>query len=76
MSVWFGLIAPAKTPPDAVVQLGQWFTAAMQVPRSSRSSRPSRSIRWGTCGAGFAAHIRKQLEENARIVREANIKGE
>jgi hypothetical protein len=30
----------------------------------------------GTCGAGFAAHIRKQLEENARIVREANIKGE
>ena len=32
--------------------------------------------RVATCGAGFGAHIRKQLEENARMVREANIRGE
>jgi len=32
MSVWFGLIAPAKTPPTQLCSSASWFTAAMQVP--------------------------------------------
>jgi len=76
MSVWFGLVAPAKTPPEAVAQLGEWFTAAMNVPEVKQRLAVLTLYPVGTCGAGFAAHIRKQLEENARIVREANIKGE
>jgi tripartite-type tricarboxylate transporter receptor subunit TctC len=76
MSVWFGLVAPAKTPPEALAQLGEWFTAAMQVPEIKQKLAVLTLYPVGTCGAGFAAHIRKQLEENARIVREANNKGE
>jgi tripartite-type tricarboxylate transporter receptor subunit TctC len=76
MSVWFGLVAPAKTPPEAVAQLGDWFTAAMQVPEIKQKLAVLTLYPVGTCGAGFGAHIRKQLEENARIVRQANIKAE
>jgi tripartite-type tricarboxylate transporter receptor subunit TctC len=76
MSVWFGLVAPAKTPPDALAQLADWFTAAMNVPEVKQRLAVLTLYPVGTCGAGFAAHIRKQLEENARIVREANIKPE
>ncbi len=76
MSVWFGLVAPARTPPEATAQLAQWFTAAMQVPEIKPKLATLTLYPVGTCGAGFAAHIRKQLDENARIVREANIKGE
>jgi hypothetical protein len=30
----------------------------------------------GTCGADFAAYLRKQLDEYARVIREADIKAE
>jgi hypothetical protein len=30
----------------------------------------------GRCGADFGAHIRKQLGEYSRVVRESNIKAE
>jgi coenzyme F420-reducing hydrogenase delta subunit len=30
----------------------------------------------GTCGADFAAHLRKQYDEYVRVIRELNIKGE
>ena len=30
--IWFGLVAPAKTPADAISQLAAWFTAALQDP--------------------------------------------
>jgi tripartite-type tricarboxylate transporter receptor subunit TctC len=76
MSVWFGLVAPGKTPSDKVAELGQWFIAAMQEPEIKNRLAGLMLFPVGTCGAGFTAHIRKQLEENARIIREANIKAE
>jgi tripartite-type tricarboxylate transporter receptor subunit TctC len=48
----------------------------MQVPEIKQKLAVLTLYPVGTCGAGFGAHIRKQLEENARIVREANIKAE
>jgi len=74
--VKFGLVAPGKTPSDKVAELGQWFTAAMQEPEIKNRLAGLMLFPVGTCGAGFTAHIRKQLEENARIIREANIKAE
>jgi len=76
MSVWFGLVTPAKTPGDLVTQLGEWFTAAMQVPEIKSKLAGLMLFPVGTCGEGFAAHLRKQIEENGRIIREANIKAE
>ena len=35
--IWFGLVAPAKTPGEAISQLAAWFTAALKDPEVRRS---------------------------------------
>ena len=32
VDLWFGLVAPAKTPKETISQLAGWFTAALQAP--------------------------------------------
>jgi len=76
VEVWFGVVAPAKTPKDAVAQLSGWFTAAMQAPDVKPKLLNLGLYPVGMCGADFGAHIRSQYEEYGRIIREANIKAE
>jgi tripartite-type tricarboxylate transporter receptor subunit TctC len=76
--VWFGLIAPAKTTKDVTAQLASWFIAAMQAPEVkpkliALGLYPD-SI--GIRGDAFGAHMRQQFEDYARVIRDANIKGE
>jgi tripartite-type tricarboxylate transporter receptor subunit TctC len=37
--IWFGVIAPAKTPKQAILQLSEWFSAAMRISEVRESSR-------------------------------------
>ena len=76
MNVWFGLVTPGKTPRDKVTELGEWFAAAMQVPEIKEKLGGLMLFPVGACGEGFAAHLRTQIEENARIIKEANITAE
>jgi tripartite-type tricarboxylate transporter receptor subunit TctC len=76
VEVWFGVVAPAKTPKEAVTQLSGWFTAAMQAPDVKPKLLNLGLYPVGLCGADFGAHIRSQYEEYGRIIREANIKAE
>jgi tripartite-type tricarboxylate transporter receptor subunit TctC len=76
VEVWFGLLAPAKTPKDAVAQLSGWFTAAMQAPDVKPKLINLGLYPVGMCGAEFGTHIRKQFDEYGDIIRAANIKGE
>jgi tripartite-type tricarboxylate transporter receptor subunit TctC len=76
VEVWFGILAPAKTPKTDVAQLGQWFTAAMQAADVKPKLIGLGLYPVGTCGDAYAAHIRKQFDEYARVIKEANIKGE
>ena len=76
VEVWFGVLAPAKTPKDAVAQLSGWFTAAMQAPEVKPKLLNLGLYPVGLCGAEFGAHIRKQYDEYGRVIRAANIKGE
>jgi len=71
-----GLIAPAKTPKDTVSQIGAMFTAAMQPPDIKAKLAALGLFPNGTCGADFAAILRKDYEEYGRVIREANIKME
>src|SRR5262245_33135447 len=32
VDIWYGLVAPARTPKESISQLGDWFTAAMHIP--------------------------------------------
>jgi len=74
--VWFGLVAPANTPKETVARLASWFTAAMQAPDVNAKLVALKLYPVGTCGADFAAHLRRQYDEYARVIRELNIKGE
>jgi tripartite-type tricarboxylate transporter receptor subunit TctC len=74
--VWFGLVAPAKTPADTISQLSSWFVSALQTDAVKQKLQPQEMYPVGTCGADFAAYLRKQFDEYARVIREADIKAE
>jgi tripartite-type tricarboxylate transporter receptor subunit TctC len=76
VEVWFGVLAPAKTPKQSAAELATWFTAAMQAPDVKPKLLNLGLYPVGICGDDFAAHIRKQGDEYGHIIREANIKAE
>jgi tripartite-type tricarboxylate transporter receptor subunit TctC len=73
---WWGLFAPAKTPKETVSQYADWFTAAMRAPEVKTKLNAQGFIPVGSCGADFAALLRKQYDHYGRVIREANIKAE
>ena len=74
--VWFGVVAPARTPQPALSQLAAWFSAAVLAPEVKPKLATQELYPVGSCGAPFAAHLRKEHEKYGRIVREANIKAQ
>jgi tripartite-type tricarboxylate transporter receptor subunit TctC len=76
LDFWIGVVAPAKTPKEAISLLVHWFQMALQAPETKSKLLAQALYPVGRCGADFAAHIRKQYTEYGRIIREANIKAE
>jgi tripartite-type tricarboxylate transporter receptor subunit TctC len=76
VDLWWGLLAPMKTPKERVSQLAGWFAAAMQVPEVRAQLVAQGLYPVGVCGVDFAAFIRKQYDDYGRVIREANIKAE
>ena len=74
--VWFGLVAPAKTPAETIAQLSGWFGFALETAAVKEKLRLQEMYPAGTCGASFAAHLRDQFDAYARVIREADIKAE
>jgi|SRR5215470_563149 len=74
VTAWFGTFAPAKTPKDRITQLAGWFTAAMQVPEVKAKLDAQGLVPGGLCGTDFATYLRSQVDDYARIIREAYIK--
>jgi tripartite-type tricarboxylate transporter receptor subunit TctC len=75
-TVWFGLVAPARTPNEVILQLAGMLKAALQAPDVKSKLVIQGLYPVGACGAEYGAHIRKQYDIYGRIIREANIKGE
>ena len=71
--IFYGVVAPAKTPPDALAQLSGWFSGALKAPDMKPKLAQQGLFPVGTCGAEFGAYLRRQGEEYSRIIREANI---
>jgi tripartite-type tricarboxylate transporter receptor subunit TctC len=76
MGTWFGLLAPAGTPPEIVNRLNAATVKVVAMPdfreRISSQGLDPRS----STPAEFSAHIKAELAKFARIVREAGIKPE
>lgn len=76
VEAWYGLVAPAKTPKDKVAEMSGWCAAAMKAPELGPKWAAQGLTPVGSTSEQFAAHLRKQSEDYARVIREANIKGE
>ena len=76
INMWYGVVAPAKTPAERISQLASWFATAMKVPEVKAKFALQGLYPVGICGADFGALIRKQYDEYGRVIREANIKAE
>jgi tripartite-type tricarboxylate transporter receptor subunit TctC len=74
--VWLGLVAPSKTPQDRISQIAAWLTAALAVPEVKPKLAVQGIFPKPICGAEYGAHLRKQFDEYARVIRDADIKGE
>ena len=74
--VWYGLFAPAHTPAPAVAQFTDWFKAALRVPEVEQKLVGLGLLPNATCGAEFAAFVRKQYDDYGAVIRAANIKAE
>ena len=74
--VWFGLVAPAKTPKETVAQLIDWFRTAVLAPDVKAKLTAQALYPNPKCGADFEAHLRRQSELFTRLIRELNIKTE
>jgi tripartite-type tricarboxylate transporter receptor subunit TctC len=74
--VWFGLVAPAKTPRETIAQLIEWFSAALFAPEVKAKLTAQALYPNPKCGAEFEAHIARQSDLYGRLIRELNIKAE
>lgn len=71
---FFGLVAPARTPSEALSELGAAAREALGAPEVRAKLIAQGLYPAADCGDAFAAFLRKQNEAYARAVREANIK--
>jgi tripartite-type tricarboxylate transporter receptor subunit TctC len=74
--VWFGVVAPAQTPSGVTAQLATWFAAALEAPEVKPKLVNLGLYPTAVCQDAFTELLRKQSDDYARIIREANIKGE
>jgi tripartite-type tricarboxylate transporter receptor subunit TctC len=74
--VWFGLVAPAKTPKETVTQLIDWFREALSAPEVKAKLTAQALYPRPICGADFEAHMKRQAELFTQLIREFGIKSE
>ena len=74
--IFYGYVAPAKTPPAMISQLSGWLSDALKTPETKPKLAKQGLFPVGTCGAEFGAYMRNLGDEYTRIIRESNIKAE
>src|SRR5262245_426838 len=72
--IFYGIVAPAQTPPDVLARLADWFRAAIEAPDVQPKLAAQGLFRVARCGAPFGAFLAAQVDEYGRIIREAGIK--
>lgn len=72
---WYGLIAPAKTPAAVVNRVAAEATKAMLAPDMAKNLLAEGSEAVRSSPAEFAAHMKTENEQWARVVKTAGIRG-
>jgi tripartite-type tricarboxylate transporter receptor subunit TctC len=74
--VWFGVVAPAKTPKETLSQLIEWFSTAVSAPDVKSKLTVQALYPNPKCGDEFRVHIRHQFDLYTRLIHEVGIKFE
>ena len=76
VTVWFGTVAPAGTPPDVVSKINAEINRILTLPEvKERFTGGGIEIAGGTPET-FGALIRKEASTWAKVVKDANIKAD
>jgi tripartite-type tricarboxylate transporter receptor subunit TctC len=71
--IFYGIVAPAKTPPDTLKQLIKMFSSALQAPDMKPKLAKEGLFPVGICGAEFGAFMKKMSDDYERIIAESHI---
>jgi tripartite-type tricarboxylate transporter receptor subunit TctC len=72
--IFYGIVAPAKTPAAALKQATDQFTAAMKVPELQPKFAQQGLFPAVSCGAPFGTFLRNIVADYERIIAQAGIK--
>ena len=73
---WFGLVAPAGTPPDIIGRLNAAFVKALDDPAAAEKIRALGAEPAPSSPEAFAKFIRSESAKWGRLIADAGIKGE
>jgi tripartite-type tricarboxylate transporter receptor subunit TctC len=74
--IWWGVMAPAKTPKETLSQLARQFSAALAAAGVETKLLAQGLNPVGACGRDYESRLRKYYDAYGRAIREANIRGE
>jgi tripartite-type tricarboxylate transporter receptor subunit TctC len=72
--IYYGIVAPAKTPDAAIKPLSEWLTAALKTPEVQARLAQGGMFPVGSCGAPFRDFLNNSVADYERIIKEAGIK--
>jgi tripartite-type tricarboxylate transporter receptor subunit TctC len=73
---WFGLVAPAGTPPAIIALLNREAVAAMQLPETRERMTALALEPWPSTPEEFGAFIRSETAKWARVIKESGARAE
>jgi len=71
---WYGMVAPAKTPPAVIAKLNRIAVEAMQSPEVREKLASQGATLVGNSPSEFAAYIKSEIEKWGSVVKAAGIK--
>ena len=74
VTVWFGIVAPAGTPPEIVLRLNQEANKMLQLPEFRERFLRAGVEPIGGTPAEFSRHIQTEVTKWAKVVRESGAK--
>lgn len=72
--IFYGIVAPAKTPPETIKQLSGWFSGALKAPEVQPRLAQQGLFPVGMCGVPFSDFMRRMVDDYTRIIRESGMK--